>query len=230
MEESPAAVAANSVTPVPATEAPAVDPLVELQRLRDANRRWQRVGLLVGVGFMLLFVLSLVQFLGTIIACKLLTDARREAALVNRETANYVRQIRDHRAQQAHANATQRAPSAPAPDGDAPSARVLEVVVASERLKEELARTEKALVEAEGRAMLNKEEPEVERLKTEMRRLQALLEMLEQRRQAELEDRKTERVRIEREIRREIRNESLPPGHEEDKHCPFPLRQKLTEQ
>jgi DNA repair exonuclease SbcCD ATPase subunit len=74
---------------------PAEDPIVELQRLRAQNRRWRRSALGIGAAFVFLFVLSLIQFLGTITACKLLQEARRESARVNRETAEYLREIRN---------------------------------------------------------------------------------------------------------------------------------------
>jgi hypothetical protein len=73
----------------------AEDPIVELQRLREQNHRWRRSALGIGAAFVFLFVLSLIQFLGTITACKLLQEARRESARVDRETAEYLREIRN---------------------------------------------------------------------------------------------------------------------------------------
>jgi hypothetical protein len=70
------------------------DPLAELQRLRELNRRWRRGALAIGGAFVFLFFLSLVQFLGTLAASKLLKEAQRESSRMNRETADLLRELR----------------------------------------------------------------------------------------------------------------------------------------
>jgi hypothetical protein len=70
------------------------DPVDELERLHDFVWRRRRMVLIIAGGFVFLFVLALVQFLGTLYACKLLADARHESARVHRETAVYLDEIR----------------------------------------------------------------------------------------------------------------------------------------
>ncbi|MBY0524447.1 MAG: hypothetical protein K2R98_13660 [Gemmataceae bacterium] len=76
-----------------------VDPLTEIQKLREANRWWRRRAFGVGGAFVFLFVLSLVQFMGTFLTCQLLNEARREAAKANRETMEHLRELREARQQ-----------------------------------------------------------------------------------------------------------------------------------
>jgi len=81
-------------TPVtPAAQPTTFDLVRELERLRERERRGRRVTLAIGAGFVFLFALALVQFLGTLTACRLLFEARRESARVHRETAQYLDQI-----------------------------------------------------------------------------------------------------------------------------------------
>jgi hypothetical protein len=70
------------------------DPFPELEQLRRLNRQWQRGAVALGAGFVFLFILSLIQFLGTLTACKLLKEARRESGRTNRETADMLREMR----------------------------------------------------------------------------------------------------------------------------------------
>jgi hypothetical protein len=78
--------------PVPADPKPAAqvstlapDPLVELERLRELNRRWRRTALIGAGGFILLLFVSLVQFLATMSACRLLHTTREEMKLADIE-------------------------------------------------------------------------------------------------------------------------------------------------
>jgi hypothetical protein len=64
---------------------PAPDPLVELERLRELNRRWRRTALIGAGGFVFLLFVSLVQFLATMSACKLLHTTREEMKLADIE-------------------------------------------------------------------------------------------------------------------------------------------------
>jgi hypothetical protein len=84
----------TSVTPAtPAAQPAPFDLVRELERLREIERKRRRVTFAIGAGLVFLFAVALVQFLGTLTACKLLYEARRESARVHRETAEYLDQI-----------------------------------------------------------------------------------------------------------------------------------------
>jgi hypothetical protein len=93
MDDQPSEAPATAITPAAVTRPAAFDPVLELERLRALERSRRRVVLAIGAGFVFLFVLSLVQFLGTLTACKLLYEARRESARVHRETAQFMEEL-----------------------------------------------------------------------------------------------------------------------------------------
>jgi hypothetical protein len=57
-----------------------------IETLRRAHRRWRRLALGAGAVIVVLLVVSLMQFLGTLMACRLLEEARKDAELSRQET------------------------------------------------------------------------------------------------------------------------------------------------
>ena len=71
------------------------DPIREIEKLRAANRRWRKAAIGAVVAFIFLFVVSLVQFLGTFITCRLLHEARQEAARNRQDTMKALVEIKE---------------------------------------------------------------------------------------------------------------------------------------
>ena len=86
----------SEILPTETAEAPpAPDPIREIEQLRAANRRWRKAAIGTAVAFVFLFVLSLVQFLGTFITCRLLHEARQEAARARQDTMKAAAEIKE---------------------------------------------------------------------------------------------------------------------------------------
>lgn len=75
--------------------ATAPDPIREIELLREVNRRWRRAAIGAAVAFFFLFILSLVQFMGTFITCRLLHEARQEAARNRQDMVKAAAEIKE---------------------------------------------------------------------------------------------------------------------------------------
>jgi len=82
-------------TAAPVQTASKPDPIRELERLRAANQRWRKAATGAVVAFVFLFVVSLVQFLGTFITCRLLHEARQEAARNRQDTMKALGEMKE---------------------------------------------------------------------------------------------------------------------------------------
>lgn len=201
---------ASQMTP-PSRPTPA-DPFVELERLRALNRRWRRVALGIGAGFAFLFILSLVQFLGTLTACKLLKETQRESARMNRETADYLRDIR---------NTQQRLRL------EARTPATKDVAADSAKAAIDLAKTDAEYQEAlkwfkyQAEMKDDTADPETQ---AKFAALKARLRALEEQQKKEREGMEQERIQRECQALKKLRDEGLPAGHEPDKSCPHPKK------
>jgi len=202
-------------------EAPAAsDPLVELERLRQLNRRWRRVALAIGAGFVFLFILSLIQLLGTQAACKLLKESQREAARNHRETVEYLRDLRATQHRLRLESRITAMKSALTPEAIAKLEADYQAVVGP--LQRELAVAEQLKKELD--ALEGTDLETRAKLGDKITDLQARLRMFE-------EQQKREREQLERErVARMLRDETLPAGHDQpDKSCPFPVKKVVDD-
>ncbi|OAI48021.1 hypothetical protein AYO44_08165 [Planctomycetaceae bacterium SCGC AG-212-F19] len=71
------------------------DPVVELQQIRDENRRWQGRFVAACAAFAFLLFVSVLQFVGTFITCNILFAARRDTERAHKETLNVLKELRD---------------------------------------------------------------------------------------------------------------------------------------
>lgn len=89
-----APVVAELVAPPPAKP---VDPLIEIQQLREQQRRWKGRFLAVSVAFVFLLVVSVLQFVGTFITCQVLYAARRDSEHAQRQTRELLKDLAEAR-------------------------------------------------------------------------------------------------------------------------------------
>lgn len=73
------------------------DLLPYVQQLREGQRRWKRTALATLGLLVFVLVLSLLQLAGTVAAFHLLTDARREAKELNKETTQALQDVQQAR-------------------------------------------------------------------------------------------------------------------------------------
>jgi hypothetical protein len=186
---------------VPSQPAPP-DPLAELQRLRELNRRWRRGALAIGGAFFFLFFLSLVQFLGTLAASKFLKEAQRESSRMNRETADILRELRStqQRLRLESKTAAATMPAAAAED------------TAKNADQGGPANNSQTGTRLRGPLNAGQQQTVLALQKAQAEQSKAL---------AELEQ---ERIQQVRQAIKKLRDEGLPAGHEPDKNCPFPVK------
>jgi hypothetical protein len=96
----PVPVLAELVAPPPAVNVELVkpgDPVIEIQHLREQQRRWKVRFIVSCVAFIVLLGVSALQFIGTFITCQILFDARRDSERSQRQTTELLKELADAR-------------------------------------------------------------------------------------------------------------------------------------
>lgn len=88
------------VTPPPKVDAAQLtplDPVIELQQLRDQQQRWKGHFIAACIAFVFLLVVSVLQFIGTFITCQILFAARQDSERAQKETTQLMKDLGDAR-------------------------------------------------------------------------------------------------------------------------------------